>query len=122
MAAGVLEFGAATATTTATTSATATSGATAGSAELTTAAWLLVQLDVQADASADARAAIGAALAALPGVRSCLPTSGAYDFIVQLGLGGPTPSSAISHLRSLPAVGHVVCCRPAAGESIVVVP
>jgi hypothetical protein len=77
------------------------------------AAWLLVQV---ADG---ARADVAAALGDISGVRGWQETTGSYDFVVEIAWGVPDPLAAVHAARALTGVGHVVCCRPSSGDTIV---
>jgi hypothetical protein len=80
------------------------------------AAWLLVQV------AEGARVAVAAALGHISGVRGWQETTGAYDFVVEISGREPGPLAAVSAIRALTGVGHVVCCRPSYGGDAVVLP
>jgi hypothetical protein len=86
-----------------------TAGATAPGARASVAAWLLIQV------AEGWRAAVAAALNDVNGVHGWQGTTGSYDFIVEVAGGEPGPLAALTAIRALAGIGHVVCCRPSHG-------
>jgi hypothetical protein len=90
--------------------------ATAAGARASVAAWLLIQV------AEGARAAVAAALSDVSGVHGWQGTTGSYDFIVEVAGGEPGPLAALTAIRALAGVGHVVCCRPSYGGDALALP